>query len=279
MTDIADQRVQPALHAILAGDPNGLQAAIDADPEIVAISWGDNTLLEWVTQPPHGISPEPVDVLIANGSKLDRALNLAGCWNLPDLCQQMLAAGADPSGVASEGITPLESAALHGSIHSADVLASHGLYRPSLWLAAASGLLAEVQDWVDPAGHLLKPPGPYRPNLADVGHPAGAPPTDDHAEIVGEALVFAGANNRMAVVDYLLDVGADIDARPYLNTTALHLAILFRNPHAVAQLLERGAAHDITDDHYHSNAHGWAQACINDNPASSQVVELMEATR
>ena len=275
MADIGDPRVQPAMHAMLAGDLDGLQVALDADPEIIGISWGENTLLEWVTQPPHGISEGIAAVLIANGSRLDRALNLAGCWNLPDLCVQLLAAGADASVRAGENITPLESAVMHGSTKSADVLATHGLHRPSLWLAAATGQPARVLEWVAPDGQLLQPPGPYRPNLADVGHPPGEAATDDPAEIIGEALVFAGANNRMEVVDYFVAGGADINARPYLSTTALHLAILFRNPDAVTGLLERGAARDILDGRYNSDARGWAEACINDNPASHRVAELI----
>lgn len=277
MADIDDQRVQPALHAMLADDPDGLQAAIDADPGIVEMAWGENTLLEWVTQPPHGIGEGIIDVLIASGSRLDRALNLAGCWNLDRLCVRLLTAGADPATRADAGITPLESAAMHGSTRSADVLVAQGLHRPSLWLAAAAGQLAQVQGWVSHGGELLKPPGPYRPNLADVGHRPGRAASDDPVEIIGEALVFAGANNRMDVVDYLVATGADLDARPYLNTTALHLAILFRNPDAVAGLLERGAACDILDDRYESDARGWARACLDDSPASQRVAELIEA--
>lgn len=278
MADISDQRVQPALQAMLTADPDGLQAAIDADPEIVGISWGENTLLEWVTQPPHGIAPEIVDVLIANGAGLDRVLNLAGCWNLPELCDRLLAAGADPTARADAGITPLESAAMHGSTDAADVLVAHGLHRPSLWLAAASGLLSKVQDWVAPDGELLGPAGPYRPNWADVGRPPGAAPTDDPAEIIGEAFVFAAANARIAVAGYLLDAGADINSRPYRNTTGLHLAIQFHKPDAVAYLLANGAATHINDDQYNSDAHGWAQACLDDTPTSRQIAELVDGS-
>lgn len=279
MADIGDERVQRALHAILAGDPDDLRAAMDADPEIAGIRWSDNTLLEWVTQPPHDINPAIVEVLISSNSPLDRALNLAACWNLPDLCQQLLAAGADPSVLAEEGVTPLESAAMHGSTRSADALTPHGLHRPSLWLAAAAGLTEEVRDRVDPNGRILKDPGPYRPNLADIGHPPGPAPSDEPVEILGEALVFAGANNRPEVVDYFIACGMDINVRPYLNTTALHLAIMFHNPEAVAGLLERGASTDIPDDRHRSNAFGWAEACRNDNPDSQRIIDLLEAAR
>jgi ankyrin repeat protein len=274
---IEDPRVQPALEAMILGDAGALHAAIDADPGVVAVRWGENTLLEWVTQPPHGIADDIVGVLIERGSSLDRALNLAACWNLADVCARLLEAGADPGARADAGITPLESAAMHGSTQAADVLAPHGLHRRSLWLAAASGLLEEVRSWVAPSGDLLRPPGPYRPNWADVGRPSGTPPSDDPVEIIGEAFVLAAANERIDVAEYLRSAGADIDARPYRNTTALHLAIQFAKPGAVRYLLANGAATDILDDNHHGDAAGWAAACQSDDPSSRLVTELIRA--
>lgn len=278
MPAIDDQRVQPALDAILRGDAQALEAAIDSDPEVVGLTWGENTLLEWVTQPPHGVSEAVVEVLIGRGSPLDRALNLAGCWNLAPLCTTLLAAGADASARADAGITPLESAAMHGSTAAADVLRRHGLHRPSLWLAAAAGLTDELQSWVSADGALLRPAGPYRPNWADVGRPPGDVPVNEATEIIGEAFTFAAANGRLDTADRLLEAGADIDARPYRNTTALHLAIHFRQPDAVHFLIRRGASLDIEDDNHHSTARGWAHAClVDDDPRTQRIVELTEA--
>lgn len=272
-----DERITPALDAFLSGDTNRLQAVIDADPDITDLSWNGNTLLEWATQPPHGVDPTVIDTLITNGAHLDRALNLAGCWNLADICRQLLAAGADPTARADADITPLESAALHGSIDSADVLIEHGLHRPTLWLAAATGQLDLVTDWVSPDGELRRPAGLYRANWADVGHPPGPAPTDDPTEIIGEALVLAAANGRTTVVDYLLDAGAEIDARPYNNTTGLHFAILFAKPDMVAHLIERGASATIEDDNHHSDAAGWANTCLDRNPHADTIKALVDA--
>ena len=240
---------------------------------------GKHTLLELTTQPDIGPPcAEIVDVLIGAGAALDRALNLAGCWNLPDLCAQLLAAGADPMARADADITPLESAAMHSSAEAGDVLVEQGLHRPTLWLAAASGLLPRVQDWVAGDATLRADPGAYRPNWADVGRAAGNPPTDDPAEIVGEAFVFAALNNRHSVVDYLLDTGVDIDARPYRNTTALHFAIQFRRPDMVRHLLNRGASVTIDDDTYHSDAAGWARACDDGSQSAAAISELIGAS-
>ena len=280
MTQDHDERVQPALHAVLTSDVDGLRAALRADPGAVDLKVGADTMLELMTQPEGGSpSPEIVEVLIDAGAHLDRALNLAGCWNLADLCTQLLAAGADPAARADAGITPLESAAMHSSTEAAGVLVAHGLHRRTLWLAAAAGLLAEVQRWVRPDGSLLADPGPYRPNWADVGRPAGASPTDDPAEIVGEALVFAAFNNQRAVVDYLLHAGADIDSRPYRDTTALHFAIQFQRRDMVRHLLDRGASTAIEDANFNSTAAGWANACDDGSEAAASIRAMVGAAR
>ena len=280
MSDRDDERIQPALHALLTGDVDGLRAALDADPGAVNLKVGDDTMLELMTQPEGGPpAPQMVGVLIDAGAHLDRALNLAGCWNLAGLCTQLLAAGADPAARADAGITPLESAAMHSSTEAAHVLVAHGLHRPTLWLAAATGLLAEVRDWVAPDGSLRADPGPCRPNWADVGRPAGTSPTDDPVEIVGEAFVFAALNNRRNVVDYLLDAGADIDARPYQNTTALHFAVQFQRPEMVRHLLDRGASVTIEDANHGSDASGWAQACDGGSEAAATIQAMVGAAR
>ncbi len=241
---------------------------------------GGYTLLELMTQPEAGpASPELVEVLIDAGAELDRALNLAACWNLADLCSQLLAAGADPTARADAGITPLESAAMHSSTEAADVLVEHGLHRHTLWLAAAAGLLPMVRNWVATDGSLLADPGPYRPDWADVGRPVGRPPTDDPAEVLDEAFVLAAANDRKEVVDYLLGAGVDVDARPYRNTTALHFAIQFGQLEMVRHLLRQGASVTIEDDTYRSDAAGWAQACESGSEDGVEIHRLVSAAR
>ena len=276
MAASAETRLEEALDALLSHDAERLRAALDADPALVHRSVGSNTLLETATQPVAGAVPaEVIAVLIEGGAELDRALNLAGCWNLAELAEQLLDAGADPAARADAGITPLESAAMHGSADAADVLVRHGVHRSGLWLAAAAGQLELVRDWVDSDGTLLAPPGSYRPNFADVGRPAGAAPSEEPSEILGEALVFAAANGRLNVVDYLVGVGVDVDARPYRNTTGLHLAIQLGKLEMVRHLLELGASTTIRDDEYSSDALGWASACDKGSSPGPEIRELL----
>lgn len=276
MCPIDRERIRPALDAFLAGDAVGLRAALDSDPGIVNLRIGDHTMLELAAQPGAGpVSIEIIDTLAHAGAELDRALNLAACWNRTDLCARLLALGADPVARADANITPLESAAMHSSTEAADLLIEHGLHRNTLWLAAATGLLSEVQDRVAGDGSLVGDPGPYRPNWADVGRPPGTPPSDDPAEIVGEAFVFAALNNRRRVVDYLLDAGVDIDVRPYRDTTALHFAIQFRRLDMVQLLIERGVSVMIKDGNHRSDALGWARACDDGSETAASIRELV----
>jgi ankyrin repeat protein len=271
------RRIAGALRAAVDGDRVRFQKILKDDPGIVYARLGNNTILEWLTQPRFS-SPDPhfVEALIGAGSELNRALNLAGCWNLPEMCSQLLAAGADPTARADADITPLESAAMHSSTASADILSAHGLHRPSLWLAAATGRLDLVQDWITPQLGLRRDPGPYRPNWADVGRPAGEPSSSKAGEIIGEAFVFAALNDRFRVVERLLEMGIDVDSRPYRNTTALHFAIQFHRVAMVRFLLGRNASVAIRDDVFGAAARDWASACHDGSPAAGEILRLLE---
>ena len=213
MSTISDERIQPALHALLSSDSEGLRTALAADPGLVDAAWNGNT--------------------------------------------------------------PLESAAMHGSTASADVLVRHGLHRPTLWLAAATGQVDLVAEWVSDEGTLLKSVGDYRPIWAHVGRPDAPAPTDDSAQILGEALTFAAANGRIAVVDQLLAAGAPIDAAPYRGITGLHFAIQFGKQTMVKHLLDRDASRSTLDDEWNATPARWAEVCADDSAERSAIVALL----
>ena len=277
MSTASDERIQPALHALLSSDVHQLRSALTDDPELVDATWNGNTLLEWSTQPPHGIDPGCIAVLIESGASLDRALGLAACFDLAALCTQLLDAGADPTSFESDvsPITPLESAAMHGSTAAADVLVEHGLHRPTLWLAAATGLIDRVAEWVSDDGRLLMPAGDYRPIWAHIGRPDAPAPTDDTAQILGEALTLAAANDRGAVVDHLLSCGVPIDAAPYRGITGLHFAVQFGKREMVEHLLRRGASTAALDVEWNATPAKWAEVCADGSAERSAITALL----
>jgi hypothetical protein len=164
---------------------------------------------------------------------------------------------------------------MHGSTASADVLVEHGLHRPALWLAAATGQLDLVAEWVSDDGQLLKPAGDYRPIWAHVGRLAAPAPTDDPAEILGEALTLAAANNRTAVVDLLLACEVPIDVAPYQGITGLHFAIQFGKLTMVKHLLDRGASTTALDDEWNATPAKWAEVCADDSAERAAIIALL----
>jgi len=64
MPIVSDERIQPALHALLSSDADALRSSLEDDPELIHASWNGNTLLEWTTQPPQGIDPDCIAALL-----------------------------------------------------------------------------------------------------------------------------------------------------------------------------------------------------------------------
>ena len=63
---------------------------------------------------------------------------------------------------------------------------------------------------------------------------------------------------RDTAIDWLLDHGADVDWRPYLNVTPLHFAVQFGRASTVQVLLARAADREIRDDIRGGTPLGWA---------------------
>lgn len=76
------------------GDAVGSRAILDAHSGIANFKIGKNTLLGLTAQPGASLPPPRIaNVLAPAGAELDRALSLAGHWNLAEICRQLLVAG------------------------------------------------------------------------------------------------------------------------------------------------------------------------------------------
>ncbi len=189
-----------------------------------------------------------VEVLIEAGSDLDVPLNLAAYFNRVELVKLLLSAGAAPESTPIWGVTPLETALYHGATQAADVLAAVKVVPVALWTAAGSGRLDLVATFFDERRRLRAEAGAHRPNPADVGGPVRVPPTDDPDEILGEALIYAGLNDRADVVRDLLERGVDANSRPLWNATGLHFAVGIASLRIVEHLVAHGADPMIRDE-------------------------------
>jgi Ankyrin repeats (many copies) len=263
--------VLAALECIRRGDVAALAALLDEEPELVGHvhngAW--STLLEAIAEPDVvgdtylgvelGVKPEIVALLVERGAELDTALNLAACFNRVELVRLLLDAGADPAPDPAGGLTHLETALYHGAREAADVLADRAISPYALWSVAALGRVDELPTFFDRAGNLLPHAGAHRPNLADVGWTPAAPPGDDTQTILDEALCHAAHNGRDDAVAWLLDHGADVDGRPYLDFTPLHFAVQFGHESTARLLVERGADLNIRERMHDGTPLDWAK--------------------
>lgn len=261
--------VQAALEAISAGDVVRLGELLDGYPQLTGRchSGAWSTLLEAVAQPDVvgerlgaalGVDPAVVELLISRSDDLDGPLGLAACFDRSELVAILLRAGGDPAPDPHRGLTPLETALYHGSVAAAEVLAEGTISPLGLWSAAALGRIDLMETMLDGDGNLLPAATANRPNLSDVGWPPAAPPGDDGQTILDEALAYAAINGRDTAIDWLLDHGAEVDGRPYLNVTPLHFAVQFGRSSTVQLLLARGADPEIRDDIRGGTPFGWA---------------------
>ncbi|HET7564944.1 MAG TPA: ankyrin repeat domain-containing protein [Gemmatimonadaceae bacterium] len=304
-----------AYEAIVHRDAVRLEAMLGAHPELVhACGTNGNTLLNLacsLAARDHrsAAAADPlafVMTLLHRGADVSLAndrgwtpLHQAAYSGQLELARRLLAAGARVDAVAhGEGGTPLVVALFWGHRAVADLLAGAGVAPNNLRVAAGLGRADLIARCFTPNRTLTTDAGAargfYRPHS---GFPVWQP-SNDPQEILDEALVWAARNDRVDVLPWLVERGANVAADPYRGTpllwatacgataaiawlldhgadvnqratfggashgqgaTALHLAAQ-RSDAAVAMLLvARGADPTIRDDRYHCTAADWAE--------------------
>jgi hypothetical protein len=243
--------------AIVAGDAARLRSLLRQYPGLELEDPGE-TLLGVAAQPEAGQVPrDVVDVLIEAGSPLDHPLGIAACFNKPALVGWLLDAGADPRATAA--LSPLQSAAYHGSREAADVLISRtGLVPDVFYLACAAGDLARMAQWFDARGRLLGRALNERPDFSGIGW-AGRAIRPDPADAVAEGLALAAHLGRTQACGWLLDHGADPARAPLYGLTPLHFAAWMGRYETASLLVSRGAPLDARDRLHHGTPLGWAR--------------------
>ena len=259
--------------AIRAGDAAALAQLLDAHPGLEHQDPG-MTLLCAAAQPEAGDVPrEVVDLLIEAGSELDVPLNLAACFNKAAMVGWLLDAGADAAAVPIWGITPLQTAAYHGSRGAADVLVARtGLLPDAFDLAAVADDLDRLAAWFDSAGRLrpeaaqsvrTSPMSAGRRNLLRPTTPPTCwrrrsrwPPTP-----------------RTRACDVLLERGADVARASLYGLTPLHFAASQGCLDTARLLVARGAPLDARDGLHGGTPLSWAQHNGHQDPALLHLLE------
>lgn len=282
-----DTRLVEARGRLLAGDDEGLRAALDATPDLVRIRFSTTdapydgyfhgaTLLHHVAGNP-AFSELPGNVvdlarlLLRRGSEVD-AVTLQGPGQPNDigwttlglvatsatartagsqraLMEVLLEAGAD---VDARNGGSLIGALYYGESQAARYLADQGA-RTDLVAAAGLGdtdrLTRSLEDGDPPSDRLAH----Y--GLAEWPDDAG------DRERLGLALIYASLHGQIEAMKVLMEAGADPNHRPPFDHhgTALHWAVMGDQAGAVRVLLEAGADPSARDRSFASTPEGWAR--------------------
>ena len=181
----------------------------------------------------------------AAGGHLKTALHLAAEMDHVEVAAALVEAGANIEAQTSWGASPFDWAATMGSLRVADLLQAKGASGLTLITAASLGKLSAVRQIIESGEDLS----------AHRRRDAPATPDDhwspDSAHIlqdtISDALYAAARNGHADVVAYLLDQGADIDARGVFGATGLHWAAINGHQQAVEFLVKRNANLTIKD--------------------------------
>ncbi|HEX6048471.1 MAG TPA: Clp protease N-terminal domain-containing protein [Gemmatimonadaceae bacterium] len=136
----------------------------------------------------------------------------------PERVRWYLDRGANPRWMPPNGITVLEHALVrYQDAESVDLIAERVTPRRALWIAAGLGDVAGVRSFIAGKGRLTPEGRRNRPDLMAMGSfPPWPPPNQeaDDLEIMWEAFRIAGWNGRWAAMDALLDAGLPVDHAP-----------------------------------------------------------------
>lgn len=184
-------------------------------------------------------------------------LHFAAETDQVEIARELLDAGADIEALTSWGATPLDWAAVMGSTTVGDLLVESGASGFTLIVAAGLGKLEHVKAIVTSGTNLSAHRRRGAPASPDDHWPA------DSAHILGDvlsdAMYAAARNGHTAVVEYLLDHGAVIDAKGVFGATGLHWAAINGHRQTVDLLLARGASLTIRDARFDSTPEDWAR--------------------
>jgi ankyrin repeat protein len=161
-----------------------------------------------------------------------------------DMARELVAAGARLDAVTLPfDMTPIGCALYEGNTKVALYLAERDDRPLSIDRAAGLGRLDALRSLIGEHDTLppYLTPGVYDP-MRSLAH----------------AFRYACSNGQLAVVEYLLDLGLDVNVRLQDGATGMHLAAYLGHRDLVQLLLRRGADKTIRDQKFGGDPAGWA---------------------
>ncbi len=260
-----------AADAVVRGEVDTLRAVLREHPEVTAQRGPvDYSLLHHAAgskTKANTACGEIVRVLLDAGMSPDTRdeaaqgatpLHFAATLDHLEVMKVLLDAGAriDLNNMGDGG-TPLAQALFYGAVDAAELLASYGVMPDNLRIAAGLGLIDRVRGWFDSSGKLKPGAGAHRAFYRPHDEAYEKPTTDDPQEVLDEAFVYACNNRRYDAAAWLLERGADINARPHYHT-ALHMAAYKNDERLIGWLLDQCADPALRDLAYDAMPYGWA---------------------
>ena len=184
------------------------------------------------------------------------ALHFAAETDQVETAQLLLDEGADIEALTSWGATPLDWAAVMGSAKVADLLLARGASGLTLIVAAGLGKLETVKGIIASGADLSTHRRRGAPESPDDHWPADS--AHIRGDVLSDAMFAAARNGHTEVVEYLLDHGAQVDAKGVFGATGLHWAAINGHRETVELLIARGANLAIRDERFDATPEGWA---------------------
>ena len=204
---------------------------------------------------------------------LKTGLHLAAETDQVETARLFIDSGADIEALTSWGATPLDWAAVMGSTRVGDLLLASGAGGLTLIVAAGLGKFETVKSIVASGADLSAHRRRGAPESPDDHWPADS--AHIRRDVLSDALFAAARNGHTEVVEYLLDHGAQVDAKGVFGGTGLHWAAINGHQKTVELLIARGASLTIRDARFDSTPEGWA----NEGGHTDIAVVLMSARR
>jgi hypothetical protein len=223
------------------------------------------------------------DWLASQGVDVDGALNER--WFAPpplstERVRFLLERGADPDWTTPNGVSALDYALLrYWNGDAVDLMVRRAAPRPALWIAAGLGDVEGVRRFLDRDGKPTAAAYRNRPDFVAVGLRTPAAPAPDAMEILAEAFIVAMLNDRVAVLDYMIDRGFPVD---YLGWDMPFVSFAVGNQRLriVECLVRHGADLDLPGHHPDMSARGLARERFEqrpNDPTARRILELCGA--
>lgn len=253
-----DAKFHPAIAAIKADDVEKLKVLVAKDPSLATSrsSRSHPTLLQCLVLDGKDKSNarEMGAVLIDAGADVNESLVAAGSIDNRALAELLLDRGAAIDGTG--GWSPLEEALYWNNRNVIALLLERSAKVQNLRTAAALGRTELIESYFNSDGSL-------KPEAGGINWPFGVKPwSPDPQGIINNAFVYACMHGHIDAAKLLLAKGAEINVVPagfdYAGT-GLHYAALNGHRAMVEFLLDNGADRTVKDTKVGATAAGWAE--------------------